>query len=140
MPHSNRVDSVADDLYLGEDQLIEQPVDASNDDSDIDPADWLVEARFSNSRVPLGTAIVEPVHIIGLAYFPPEPPSTIISYRGLLLRGDGLSKLKIGPVTMEIWRTNSQAVKMLQRVDFTVYATIKPTTTTSTTTTSTTTT
>lgn len=121
MPNANAVDVALDDLYLGEDQALYLAVDATEDDSGIPVEDWEVEARFSNKRVMRENAIVNPAHMVDMPYILDDE-----EFQGVLLTTDSSTKLKAGPVSMQFWRTNSGAVKMLLHVNFTAYATIGP--------------
>ena len=125
MPLLNAVDVVQAELNIGDDQAFYVDVDASEDDSGLDISDWDVEARFANSAVRKQQALVNPALTIPMTYelIEEEGEEDVHRFNGLLESEDSIDSLTPGPVTMQIWRTNSGALKLLLHVNFTALAT-----------------
>lgn len=130
---NNRVEVVQDFLYNGDDQMIWY-VPSGVDESGIAIEDWEIVVRFHEGRMAQMTSSdVGDIPDLSLTW-----DLGTERFYGLLERAVTVG-MAPGPWTMDLYRTNANAAKLLLRVDLTVLATILNTTTSTTTTTTTTT-
>lgn len=111
----NRVPIIRASLYIGEDQKFVHTPDTSDDDSGIAAEDWTVEARIAPGRVALASGIVAPIKTVTMTW-----DGVDARFEGTLQEADSVD-LTPGPWTIDLWRTNSGAAKILSRCDAVVY-------------------
>ncbi len=116
----NTVDSVDVDLYCGEDQAIWYLPVTTNDESGIAVASWTISARFYNQRLPPLPSASIPTAITNLTL---SYDATDGYFKGTNAAATS-AVYKSGLWTIDIWRTNSGAKKVLLRCNVNMYPAI----------------